>query len=541
MHFSTHFARPGERTRTASLIQELKGSSGQAVISAEKFVELLETVRYHSRSKDLVLSYGRRLTDMAAILSTEETIKIVSGLAKLPLATQLDETREILRRVTVNLVKHGVSSFSLESFMEYAKLCRMLRVSADAMLIKSFCLRVVAVNPSNESDQLEYVKYLLNLDRVLVNTILLERIKDVTSVNKMNSFATDIRIINDLELLCDAHGLTEDDKLRIVCLNSLNTALSNADLVDLLTQASDLHSSSPILERLLLAIQPQIESVMNDPSQSALLLNIVSKKRPLPDYLIGSNLNILCLKALDDTPRALTTLRAITRIFNNTTENISKDLYTRLVESFLQQSDLPLEDTENFVKFVECATVLNIVHPGFTGIVARRINKMHSAGTLTNSFWKLASWWQLTVHRLPFDSIIPDIITREFPQTIAALKECEVESLVQPVSAKIQTLLNDTLIEKLTALNAPYTPFPRIGHTPVRAHARVQLADASVCYVFLTKGDSLLQISASTYVSRRMLQECIKIAGAKLSFFPIDSIKSVKPPELFRLIEQNVA
>jgi hypothetical protein len=386
MRFSTHFARHEERERTNILIEELNGSSGRAVISAEKFVEMLETVRYHSKSKGLVVSYVRRLTDMCASLSTEETINIVSSLAKLPLATQLDETREILRRVTVNLVKHGVSSFSLKSFMDYLKLCSMLRVSADAMLIKSFCQRVATVNPSNESDQLEYFKYLLSLDRLLVNSILLERIKEYI-FEKMDAFAKDIRIINDLEILCDAHGLSGNDKLRNACVNLLNTALNNLAPEGLLSQASDLHFSSPIFDRLFVAIQTQIESVMNDPSHSALLLNIISKKRPLPDYLIGPNLNILCLKALEDTCRILTNLRAITRIFKDNTENISNDLNARLTEAFLEHSHMPLEDIENFVKLVECATVLNIVHPGFTGIIARRINELHSAGKLSNSFW----------------------------------------------------------------------------------------------------------------------------------------------------------
>ena len=525
----------GTPRSTREIIQSLESSRESGSISPDKFLGLLDTVRYKSKSTELVAAYSRALLDISRSLSTDETIKVVSELIDYSANRQEPETLEILKRVTSNLVRHGASSFSLDAILEFFKLTRRLGVDPDPLFKMSLFQRVLSVNPSSEPDQVEYIKYLVRLNRVHVDSAILKRVKALLTTEILSY---DVRILSDLLILCDAHKLADNDELRIEVLNALETVFTRVPMGNILKQAVDIHVLSPFFELFMSALESRIDNILADSSACALLLDIVCKRGALPGFVF-SRFDSICLNSLLDQTQSISTISAIARICRDSVE-ISDVLRSRLTCTLLECSNMPLDsskDIERFVKLVEATTIFNIQDAGLTGILARRISDLHSAGRLTDSFWKLACWWQLTRHRLPINSIIPNVVNREFPQTMSALSECSVDSLVQPVSGRFDYTTH-SLCERLRSVNAPYTQFPKIGSTSLRAHLRVALEDGSACYVILTRNGRILQISADSNVSIRMLEDCVSLATAKLSLMPIEIIPSLFANDVIRTVQK---
>ena len=534
--YATRPAKPSAPRKNNELYMMLKDEPEGPLPSYDKVVTMLGTIRSDSTSKQMIPLYMKRISRICASFSTEETVGFLSALVKLPVVKQLPETdRAEMRSVALSLVKHGVSSFSLDTILAFAKLCKELKISPDRLFMKSLSKRVVGVsNLSSDSDKMEYLKYLIALDQILVDAILFDRLKQLLSDWV---FPCDIRIIDNFLLLCDSHNLEQDDDFRKIGLDAIQSSLTQLALLNLLTQAIDLPFTSLVIKMIDADLEQRLEQILSDSEASALFLSFICKRRPLPECL-----SALCISALQDEKRRLLAFKSIAQMYrddsNSLPQNLREKLISTLIDYIQVHPILDKEDVDDLIEAVECVTVLNIVDAGLTGIIVLRINDLRASGKLENSFWKLASWWQLSVHRLPFNSIIPNVLQREFPHTIAALRACSVGSFVQPVSRRTRSEL-EFLWETLTAAHIPYTQLPRIGATPLRAHVRVELQNGNICFVFFTESGNLMQISSDALISMRMVSDCVSIACAKLSLIPIESVSSQIRCDFLQLVEKH--
>lgn len=537
---------PRSRNREAieQLIRTIR-SPCDDVFSQNEFVELEGTV-ISSNSRELFDAYVDRFGELVPSLSTDDVLRICESLAKRMNSARPQEARARLCRILESMVSHGSSSFSLDAVLRYFELCGRLRVVPDQLFSRSLFQRVLMVNPIDSEDKSDYASYLIQLFGVSRDSFIFDRIKLIERDTLQAISLKDIDALLTISRSSEGDSRTDDDStsddFHSLISQVAEKAVGSRSLDQLLEQTDKLRSHSPLFSR---ALDSMGERLSTDPALSAQQASLVLKSlgRSSESVTAVSHLiNSVATEAFSDRNNLRDNMRSLANMYG---ARLVPDELKAIVSNAVL--DLPVdgfateESVEGFVSAVHSLMILDMQDPALIGKVVATIDQIRKNGFLLPSFWKLSAWYQLSVHALPFDSIIPEILHTEYPETVEALRNCTLDKFVQPQPpASWYASVMQGLTTKLRTEGIPFTQYPKISETPLRVHFMVRLDGQQPVYVVLSRDGNILPVCKGSRVSSKTYQRLGKMAGIQIHEVPLEDLILEDSPSLTTYLSRLV-
>jgi hypothetical protein len=394
------------------------------------------------------------------------------------------------------------------------------------------CQRICSIKPADTEQETELVSYMLRLNRAVPSDIVCDRIRNVSN-----------EAIQGLNLI-DFQNLFEcikpdDEFIQKVRSGALHVLRSRKP-VEILEELLDPHlsKSADIFKAGIAVAESGIQLDSLSAQEASLLLRAWGKQKAIGARFIGEYEKLISNAFLKSESlvlhiRSLSRLPCSTIVMDTIVENLINHKFD------FQSSD----DIENFLSVVQSLTILTIQCPELISYIVRNIDSVLRSPGAKNStgLWKLSAWWQHTCNHLPFDSMIPDILRKEFPDTIEILFTCPSEVFIQQVKPRTwyaKTI--ESVSEAFRSQHIPFTVFPRISGTPLRALFMLHV-DRKPCYIVLVKTDGdFIQTSSDSALSKEILIKFAQCSDSLVSFIPLDLILDTQGASLYDLIAKYV-
>ena len=468
---STHL----RKSQISDLIFQLRSKNGA---SYEKSNHVLKYLESSTPNWDLWGAYLQNLERSSPELRLEDLLDILERVQLVSGIRFKAELMNSLRNITLNLTGHGVSSFSLDGILRYAKLCETFRIYPASIFIDAVCLRVSQVSDSDDVE-LEMAKYLIDLNSVWSRQSLQDRIDRLSDA-----------VLAQLPLKYVS-------RLEGERLDTLMSVHANRPTDELLLELQTTPSSSAVFQNIAKVCD---ERVIDDPTLICMYLKTCTR-RSLPERDFNELFEI-ALQEKNLLPELLNSISNISKV--------DQVVAMKIIE--ILSDEISQYDFHTFMNVLECLAVLNIHSIELVGLAMKRaeeaIKKTHSE----QYWWKLSVWWNFVQEQLAEDSIIPDVAKKQFPNVFAAL----------PHMCQSRISLNLTRLGScLKNAQITHTINPVVRHSPLRAHAMVVLPDSQMCYIFLTRENGkLIQTCKDSRISIAIIKKFVQAADAKLCLIP---------------------
>ena len=447
----------------------------------------------------------------------------------------------VLREQAAGLCAHGVSSFSLDSLSTYMNLCSKIKVKPDSMFIKAICHRLVMLQPTTECDRREFLSYLVRLNKCMHEKSIMDIIQ---SCERTDLESLSLKELHDLSnQVVSSDNWVDHDPFADTLREIGQAVLSSRCVRDLLSQARVLSTHSELFKETLAACEAKLigEAGAVDPHEAGLLLHAWGRTRTTPVDLAPGRLESIVIAALSSDAKPADNLYALSRLYRD--GHLPLAIREAIVPILLSdgRTFATEADVESFVSIVESVSILGVSDPGVIVSFVRDIDKLVQTVRPPKSAWKLVMWWKATVQSLPADSVLPAILSKEYPGTMRCLTHSSRDQFVQPIPPQNWNGEAMTSItQALTAQRVPFTAYAVIPDTPLRAHFRVELHNGRPCYVILMREDGApLQASPDGHVSVGMFKNMGHVDGCELAFVPVTGFASCGSQDARDLIARH--
>ena len=505
------------RTSLQSIVTEMRSESSETAMSPERFMDILSEFTTLLENRTFAQAAVWRLQKLMTSVKTSDTLRAVARLWDSSAVRKDAQIRTSIRDIISTLPSHGVSSFSLESILQFATLCQRMKIESDSVFIQSLCQRVAGVSPRTSEEQVEFTSYLIKLSRVLAHPVI-----------KGTLIATDESVVRKLTLhdLDSLIRLFTDDKTVLERLAlDVDFVIKNRPFVNLLDELRTVRADTEMYHMVLGRFQPESNEKRTDPQEAVLLLHAWGRMGRVTEAAEPHLVSVTLVALEPEDTDLATILAALSKLRDH---KVSTEIKTRIVEKVCAHEwtfDSP-DDIEAFTSVVESLSVLNILDAALIGCVTQDIDKLMGRREPIPNVWKISIWWHSVLQGLPFDSVIPEVLTNEYPDTIRAVHELASAVLVQPTperawNGKVMSDFTQMLVEQ----HVPHTVYPLVKNSPVRTHFRIDIRPGQTVYVILSRDENdPLRVRRDSLVPMDMYKRFVHASGAKLAVVPISEL-----------------
>lgn len=510
------------RTSLQPIVTEMRSESSETAMSPERFMDILSEFTTLLENRTFAQAAVWRLQKLTTSVKTSDTLRAVARLWDSSAVRKDAQIRTSIRDIISTLPSHGVSSFSLESILQFATLCQRMKIESDPVFIQSLCQRVAGVSPRTSEEQVEFTSYLIKLSRVLAHPVI-----------KGTLIATDESVVRKLTLhdLDSLIRLFTDDKTVLERLAlDVDFVIKNRPFVNLLDELRTVRADTEMYHMVLGRFQPESNEKRTDPQEAVLLLHAWGRMGRVTEAAEPHLVSVTLVALEPEDTDLATILAALSKLRDH---KVSTEIKTRIVEKVCAHEwtfDSP-DDIEAFTSVVESLSVLNILDAALIGCVTQDIDKLMGRREPIPNVWKISIWWHSVLQGLPFDSVIPEVLTNEYPDTIRAVHELASAVLVQPTperawNGKVMSDFTQMLVEQ----HVPHTVYPLVKNSPVRTHFRIDMRPGQTVYVILSRDENdPLRVRRDSLVPMDMYKRFVHASGAKLAVVPISELGKNHP------------
>ena len=495
--FSSKHVRDSQ-VRDLSL--KLRGVGGTSV-PPDQFVRLLESVEKFSTSSGLLDAYVYGFEKICLDLSLDDLLHIVERLWAIPHFRFLGHLMEVIRVVLFRVSSYGVSSFSLDSILLYAKLCYRLKTSPEKMFADSLCSRVVSqLSSVDETLAVHLAEYVIELCVYWPKNELLQ---------------------------AEVAKLSGSPILERISLNSLSQ-LEAIFPLQLSTAVLTSIAARPVSQLLV-----ELRSIEYSKTFSEIIA-ACDEKAPFKDSKDNQNYLSICAKRFyvpgvlaEVVNSALTDVDALPDVLNSLAK-LGPPLEIPIKRRIAECVNDWISPTADLMTVVGYLSELEIHSIDLVGPIMKH-SENYVADKAAQS-WKLAVWWRLVDNG--YNSILPEVIRKEFPKTWT-----NMQSSCQPMPNNLHRITQ--LINKLKMEQIVHTSLSNVKFSPIRAHATIKLTNGRTCYIFATKEDGrIVSVSSDARLTLKMVKKFVSEAHAELSLIPLT--KLTKDVPILELVNSNL-
>ena len=504
-----------------TIIRKFRSPSHDEEVTYEDLLDVLERISMYPRKADLAESMLHRFRSISVNISIQECFSFIQRMHNIQPLRKYPRVSGELRDAASFLASRGASSFSLDQFADYLEFCHRVRAHIDPVFLQNMCERIAAVEFTDSvEDQLELCKYILRVNKTLDDPLLCRRLQNIGG-----PALEQLSLTNMQDILTQLSGDSEAQEFIAIVRKSAMGALKSREIVHILEQLSSptLSSAHDIFKASLAVCESRLDPESLSSVESSLLLRAWGRQRSVSSKFIETNLlKSIITKAFAEENELVANLHSLSRL---------TDLefpQNPIVDAIIAKQDI---DKDNLVSVVESVSLLRLHSPELVGVIMSNIDSYLCEVKDSSHLWKFAVWWQSLRNCLPYNSLLVDVLKKEYPETVRLLAACPSDEFIQQVRPK--TWYAKTIESVATHLRnnrMNFTTLPRMEYTPLRAHFRVILDD-SVCYVFLLKGEqNLQQVSSDSRLSIELIREFAHANKHTIAFIPSEDLMD---PSLF--------
>ena len=498
------------------LVRKIRSTSLDEEVCLKELSDACELIPKITKKREFAEILLNRFRIKLRDLDISDTITLLEKIYGVQQIRVIPTITNEIREIAGSLSFRGLSSFSLDDFAAYIELCHTIRANIDSMFVQNMCERIAAVVVESTEEQAQLASYIIRVNRLLSSPTLSERIR-TTSPQALHALS-----LGDLQdILTQISGDEESHAFVVSTRKAAMGILKNRPVSEILTElcSQRLSSSDDIFRAGLSVCEARIDTDNLSSDIACLLLRAWGKQREISEkFSDKQSFERLVSRALEEEDELVRNLHSLARLGSI---EIPHEI---VVDCIVSRGDHFRPD--DLVSIVDSVTLLRLRSPDLIGVLVSNIDAfLCNCDDKDTPLWKFAVWWQSVRNSLPYNSMLVDILKKEFPETVHLLASCPSEEFVQQVRPRTwyaKTIENVANHLKINGIQ--YELFPRIDYTPLRAHFLARV-DGLPCYIILMKSESdIQQVSSDARISVELLKEFAQTNKLKIAFIKSEDL-----------------
>ena len=515
------------RNSVSILVRELGGVDG-VQLPPERHEAALEMVKQNQSRRDLVEAFVHWLEKNSSALSIDQLLRVLEIVIAIPRVRSSGSLGESVRSIVSSCRVHGVSAFSLDSILAYAKICSKVKVNPERMFIEAMCQKVCSVTVDSESDQIELAAFLVELSFWWSHRSLRARILEL-----------DAQVLGAVPLpklaLLERMDVDEDEREFFqTLLSDVISKVKERPIEELLREVVRLPVTCLVSREVVAHCDLAVPENFS-PNFAAHYLSLCARRG-----MVHERIDEMSSSALANAELVPYVFRSLAKLAD--VHTLSPELRNELLDAAISQDGPETPDeVETWLSTLESLAVLELHSPELVGRVMEIADAFTDEKARNRSLWKLALWWRVVMGKLSFNSILPEIIARQFPTIHAALTGGLQAQFVQPPppgtwNGRILT----TFRGLLKSQQIPHSEYALVKGSPIRSHARLTIGVTDAYYVFLSTDDGiLLRVSPDSRLSVNIIKGFVADASSRLCIIPTSRLDS-DGVDLVQLVHSHI-